>query len=313
MGNINHPHRYNSLNIALKRQFGEAVYKLGLDLNLGCPNVDGTIGTEGCIFCNTKANIPTSQMAGPLNLDDQIVKGIKYLKGRYNNVNKFIAYFQNYTNTHAPIDVLRKYFFEPLGHKDIVGVSVSTRPDCVSDEIMDLFKELSEKTYLWVEFGLSTSHNKTLDFIKRKHSAEDFIEASTKIQGANIPVCAHVILGLPGETHDDMMQTAQFLNHHKVAGVKIHNLFILKDTYLEKLYNQGEYRPMTLDEYSKIAVDFIERLDPNIIIHRFNSHGPKNLTVAPAWSTNKIETYNAVENELKKRDTWQGRDCKILY
>jgi hypothetical protein len=232
---------------------------------------------------------------------------MEYLKKRYSGVQKYIAYFQNHTNTHAKPEKLREWFSLPLRFPDVVGISISTRPDAVSEEIFEIFKELSKKTYLWIEYGLSSANDKTLAFIKRGHTSKQFEDAAVRTQELGIPVCAHVILGLPGETREDMMKTAVFLNRIKIAGVKIHNLFILKNTELEKLYLDGKYKPMTLQEYALLACDFIERLDPGIIIHRFNSHGPKDLTVAPDWSVNKIVIYNAVEAELKRRDTYQGK------
>lgn len=297
--------RYNALNPFLKQKFGEKVYKITLHADVTCPNRDGTAGSGGCIYCNPSGSIPASFTGPQKGVRQQLEEGIDYIRKRH-GANKFISYFQQHTNTYAPASRLAVWFSEAIDHPDIVGLAISTRPDCVSDEVTSLLSELNRNIFMWVELGLQSANDNTLKFLNRGHTVQDFMDAVGRLHEHNIAVCAHIILGLPGETDEDILNTTKLINVLKVEGVKIHNLHILKDTPLEKLHKEGKIKLLTLEEYAKKVVYALERLDPNILIHRFNSHAPRSLTVAPEWSINKMATFNAVEDELIRQDTRQG-------
>lgn len=239
-------------------------------------------------------------------IPDQLSYGIKYVKERH-QTDKFLAYFQNGTNTHAPAEFLRPLFESAIIHPQVVGLMISTRPDCLDEPILDLLSELNEKTYLWLELGLQSHQNHVLDHINRAHSVEEFVSACEKLAKRGIQNCVHMILGLPKETPQEMLEGADFINKLPVQGIKIHNLFVTKHTVLEKWYREGHYQPLTLEDYATLCVDYLEKLRPDIIIHRLNAHGPARLTVAPDWSINKLGTLNAIHAEIFKRDTWQGK------
>lgn len=304
---------YNSFNNWLLKRFGERVFKVMLETGLSCPNIDGTISKTGCIFCNQEAlrpNTTRDEIAGKTLLSKQLLKGIDYVIKRHNAC-KVISHFSNGTNTHAPARTLRPLFFDAISHPSVVGLAVSTRPDCISDNHIQLFYELNQKTLFWIELGLQSAHDSSLRLINRGHTARDFQNMCTRLHERGIMVCAHVILGLPGEGRKEMLATAQFLNNCGVWGVKIHNLHVLKDTELESLYHAGKVKIPSLEEYAHMAVDFMESLSPSIVIHRFQSHSPHTLTVAPLWSINKLAIVNAVEEELAIRDTRQGKKYQI--
>lgn len=323
--------RYNSVNDWLKKKFGGKIYKVSLESGCPCPNMDGTVGVGGCIFCNTESLRPATDLhltrretrdvrrelgcckdsdlgdrGSCLNIPSQLAIGIAYMKSRH-RAEKFIAYFQNRSNTHAPTEHLRQIFGEALSHPEVVGLSVSTRPDCIDENHAELFRALSASKFVWVELGLQSAHDATLKLINRGHSAADFTRAINILNAAKIPVCAHIILGLPNETPGMMIETARFLNAAGVWGVKIHNLHVLRGTVLENLYNEGKVEIPSLKTYANWVVDFLEELNPKIIIHRVNSHSPRNLTVAPEWSVNKLAIFNEVELQMRKRGTWQGK------
>jgi len=299
---------YNSLNEELQKRFGCKVFKVSLDSGCGCPNRDGKVSTSGCAFCNEQSYFPATQdnESSWQSIRETLKHGIEYVRGRHGAA-KFISYFQNGTNTYGTVDRLRTIFNLAIDHPDVVGLAIGTRPDFLSDGHIDLLAELSQKTTLWVELGLQSAHDKTLKFLNRGHTTDDFSQAVRRLKQRNIEVVAHVILGLPGESQDEMTQTARFLNEHKIDGVKIHNLHVLKGTLLEKWYNEGKIRVPTLETYAAWVVDFLENLNPSILIHRVNGHAPRHLTIAPRWSINKLAIFNAVEKELERRDTWQGK------
>jgi uncharacterized protein len=314
MRNRHSEKRYSSINNALYERFGERVYKVSLESGLSCPNKDGTIGSSGCIFCNTDSYIPKTTIdgeqyainVGELTIGEQLETGIEYVKGRH-GAKKVISYFQSGSNTHAAASTLKPIFEEAIDHPSVVGLAISTRPDCILDEHAELFDELSRKTFLWVELGLQSSHDSTLKLIERGHSVEQFVHASDLLKKFNIPICVHTILGLPGESLEMMLTTAKFLNEQDVWGAKIHNLHVLKDTKLEKMYRNGECNIPSLKEYACWVASFLETLNPNILIHRLNSHSPKRFTIAPEWSVNKLATFNEIEKQLKETDSWQGK------
>ena len=295
---------YRSINTFLKEKFGERVYKISLGASFTCPNRDGTKSTGGCIFCNPESNHPGRSIEKPIS--EQLESGVQEVLKRHHST-KFIAYLQHYSNTYADSARLKKIYAESIAHKDIVGLAVSTRPDCLDDGALEALKEISQKTFLWVELGLQTANDATLQFLERHHTKEEFVDAARKLRAAKIMTCAHMILGLPNEKSEDVFKTVALLNDEQIDGVKIHNLHVLKNTRLEKLYNDGALKVLELDEYASLVVDCLERFSPQMLIHRFNSHSPRALTVAPLWSVNKLATLNAVHSELARRDTFQGK------
>jgi radical SAM protein (TIGR01212 family) len=296
--------RYNALNQFLKDKFGVKVYKVSLHGFFSCPNRDGTKGLGGCIYCNPESNLPSRACNKPVKT--QLLEGIDGVKKRH-HADKFISYFQHYSNTYRDAKELRRLYLEALDHPDVVGLAVSTRPDCIDDGVLKLLEELNGKTYLWVELGLQSAHDGTLKFLNRHHTIADFTRAIGRLRASGILTCAHVILGLPGETRADMMDTIDFLVAEKIGGIKIHNLHVLKDTPLAKMYAEGAVKTLSLEDYACLVVDCLERLPKEVLIHRFNSHSPRWMTVAPEWSINKLGTMNAVHDELLRRDSWQGK------
>lgn len=297
--------RYNSLNQFLKNKFGTKVYKVSLFGGFTCPNRDGSKGLGGCIYCNPLSNLPL--ISSGESIKEQVAEGIGYVKKRHHGASKFISYFQHYSNTYGDISKLKKIYETAIDHTDIVGLAVSTRPDCLERGTLNLLNELNKRTFIWLEFGLQSAHDKTLKLLNRGHTVKEFEDAVKKAHELGIMTCAHIILGILGETHEDMIATIKFLTDLKVGGVKIHNLHILKDTKLSQMYEKGEIKPLSLQKYASLVVDCLERLPKETIIHRFNSHSPRNLTIAPLWSVNKLLTLNAVHEELIKRNTWQGK------
>lgn len=299
--------RYRALNTYLKSVFGEKVFKVSIDMGAACPTRDGSKGSGGCIFCNPagmKAVSETETGALP-PISRQLIEGIEYIKSRH-KARKFISYFHQHTNTYGAIPQLSSSFAEALDHPDVVGLAISTRPDCIPEEAVDLLSFFNKKTFMWVELGLQTANDDILKFLGRGHTVVDFSDAVIRLHERGISVCAHIMIGLPGETDDDIIKTIRLINSLKVEGIKIHNLHVLKNTPLEKMYNDGKIRLLSLDEYAKKVVLALKHLDPKVLVHRFNSHSPRHLTVAPEWSVNKLATFNAVEAELERQDARQG-------
>lgn len=303
---MENPHqRYLGFNELLKRRFGEKVYRVSLNSGLTCPNIDGTRAKGGCYFCNDDYLLAKSWHKRQ-DLDKQWDFGVDYMQNRH-KASKFIAYFQNGTNTHADVAILRPMFEEALQREGVVGLSISTRPDCLPEPVLDLLSELNEKTYLWIELGLQSFQNTVLEQINRAHSVEEFEEATHKLAERQIQNCTHMIFGLPGESSEQILSDVARFNALPIQGIKIHNLFVTEYTALAKWYRDGKYNPLTLEEYARLTVDYLERLRPDVVVHRLNAHGPKRLTVAPDWAVNKLATMNAVHDEMVKRDTWQGK------
>ncbi|MEO0283835.1 MAG: TIGR01212 family radical SAM protein [candidate division WOR-3 bacterium] len=297
--------RYNKFSEHLKNLFGEKVWKISVDAGFKCPP------QAKCIYCYNPSFVPeTARRKVPLK--EQILKGMEIIRNR-RKVNKFIVYFQAFTNTYGDIEFMRKVYYEALNtHPDIVGISIGTRSDTVGDEVLELLYELNKKTYLWVELGLQSANDKTMEITKRGHNVKNFEEAVFKLKEKNIRVMAHVIIGLPGDTYDDWMNTAFFLNKLKIDGVKIHPLHIVKYTELENWYREGKYKPLEMEEYINAACDFIERLEENILIARLTGEAPFNLLVAPDWCKNKMIVLNKIERELEKRESFQGKYLEDL-
>jgi hypothetical protein len=297
--------RYNSFNGALKEIFQARVYKVGLRLDFTCPNRDGTVAVGGCIYCNNASHTPQDYQPRT-SVTEQLAKGTDAVHRRH-NADKFIAYFQSYTNTYAAAAKLEKLYREALDFPGVVGLSISTRPDCIPDDVLSLLRDLSKETYLWLEIGLESMFDSTLRWVNRGHGLREFVETVERCKQQGLRVCTHLILGFPTETREQILETPSLLNRLAVDGVKLHNLHVIRNTVLEKYYNAGDFSLFSQDEYVSLVIDFLERLDPNVSIHRLTGETYRAITVAPQWSINKIGVHNAIQHELDHRDTWQGR------
>lgn len=297
--------RYYSIDSCLKGMFGEKVYRLALNGGMTCPNRDGTLGTGGCIFCSAAGSGDFAQHK-ETSIAGQLAAAKKQIRSK-RNCRKFIAYFQAYTNTYAPTDYLRKIFTEAIMDSDVVILSIATRPDCLSPEILELLTELNQIKPIWIELGLQTIHPQTIRFIRSGFTLTCFHEAVTALSERRIPVIVHVILGLPGESRKQMLETVRHVGNLNVFGIKLQLLHILSGTDLGALYRENPFRLLTQDEYCELVTDCLERLPKEITIHRLTGDGPKDLLIAPLWSSAKRRVLNQIELTLKKRNTWQGK------
>lgn len=296
--------RYHTLNHFFRERFGEKVFKISLDAGFTCPNRDGRISTGGCIFCSSRGS---GDFAGTArDLTEQFYE-VKRMMNKKWKTGKYIAYFQAYTNTYAPADILREKYYSVIGLEDVVGIAIATRPDCLPGDVLELLEEINERTYLWVELGLQTIHEKTARLINRGYALEEYIASVRELKKRNIEVVTHGILGLPGESRKDMLQTVDFIANTGTQGIKLHLLHLLKDTRLAEMHSHGELRMMSMDEYVETVVDCIERIPEEMVIHRITGDGPRDTLIGPKWSLKKFEVINAIEHLLMDRDTWQGK------
>ena len=295
--------RYNQFSRLLKDKFGAKVYKITLDAGFSCPNRDGTISKGGCIFCDEGGSFSQAH-SNLLSVEEQVQEGIKTLSERF-KAEKFMSYFQAYSNTYKPVKELEKIYNSALTDEKIVGLSIGTRPDCVDDEKLSLIAGYKDDYYTWVEYGLQSIHDKTLKKINRGHNFDCFLKAYEKTKEKGINVCVHIILGL-WETHDEMMQTAQKLAELRVDGVKIHMLCALKNTRLADMYRNNEVGFMEEDEYVQTVCDFLEYLPPETSIHRLAGNGFKKTLSAPLWLGKKFDCLNKIDREFIKRNSYQG-------
>ena len=295
--------RYNQFSAYLKNKFGAKVYKITLDAGFSCPNRDGTISTGGCIFCDDGGSFSQAH-SNLLSIEEQVNIGAKTLHDRF-KAEKFMSYFQAYTNTYKPVNELEKIYKSALNHPDVVGLSIGTRPDCVEDDKLNLISDIAQDYYTWVEYGLQSIHNKTLKKINRGHDFDCFLKAYERTKEKGINVCTHVIFGL-WETRDEILETAQKLAELKVDGVKIHMLCALKDTKLAKLYENKEIDFMSEEEYVNLVCDFLEMLPQTTTIHRLAGNGLKKNLIAPRWLGAKLDCLNKIDRELLKRNSYQG-------
>ncbi len=298
--------RYHSLGFHLRHRFGGRVQKISLDAGFTCPNVDGSVTTGGCTFCDNRSFSPSRRVRRQ-DINHQIDEGIRRLRLRYKNCDQFLAYFQPATNTYADVDRLRDVYSIPLEHPKIVGLVIGTRPDCVPDDVLDLLQELGETTYVSVELGIQTIHEKSLTWMNRGHGYDVFPDAVRRCQGRPFEVGTHVILGLPGESHDDMMATADELARLPIDSIKIHNLYAVKNTALADQVADGTVRLIGRDEYVHAVVDFIERLPPAMVVERVTGDAPPDYFVGPSWCLDKPSVLSAIRAEFVRRDTWQGK------
>lgn len=288
--------KYYPLSSYLKDKFGEKVYKITLDAGFTCPNRDGTISNIGCIFCDDGGSFSQAHPRH-LSISEQIDIGIKSQHARF-GANKFMAYFQAFSNTYKPTEELKKIYTEALKNPQIVGISIGTRPDCVDDEKLDLIASFTPKYETWIEYGLQTIHDKSLIWMNRGHNYEVFEKAYFETKNRGIKVCTHIILGLPTETKEDMLKTIEKIAELKVDGVKFHALCVMPNTPLEKMYNSGNIQLLSEDEYVDIICEAVKILPQNTIIHRLCGNGYSKTMLAPLWLNNKWETLNKINAKL---------------
>lgn len=296
--------RYNQYSAHLKQKFGVKVYKITLDAGFSCPNRDGAISNGGCIFCDDGGSFSQAH-SNLLSIEEQLEAGVENLSNRF-KAKKFMSYFQAYSNTYKPVDELEKIYKSALKHPDIVGISIGTRPDCVDKEKLALISGFKDDYYTWIEYGLQSIHYKTLKTINRGHDFDCFLKAYEMSKEAGINVCAHVILGLPCETKEDMLKTAQKLAELKVDGVKIHMLCALEGTKLSDMYNEGKISFISEEDYLNTVCDFLEILPPETTIHRLAGNGLKKNLIAPRWLGKKLDALNKIDRELERRNSYQG-------
>ena len=296
---------YYSLDAFLHERFHEKVYKISLDAGFTCPNRDGTLGTRGCIFCSAGGS---GDFAGDrrLSVSEQIDAQILNIR-RKRPVRKFIAYFQAFTNTYAPAGQLEPLYREALSRPEIAALSVATRPDCLPAPVVDLLARLNREKPVWVELGLQTIHERTARYIRRGYPLSCFEDAVSRLHRAGLDVIVHTILGLPGESEEDMLQTIRFLNPLPVRGVKLQLLHVLSGTDLAADYQKGLFQVLSEEEYIHLLIRCLEELRPDLVIHRLTGDGPKDLLLAPLWSSAKRSVLNKLHHEMARRPAWQGR------
>ncbi|MEN6325657.1 MAG: TIGR01212 family radical SAM protein [Syntrophomonas sp.] len=297
--------RYNSLNYYLRQRFGGKVFKVALDAGFTCPNRDGTYSREGCLFCGARGS---GDFAGDreCGIREQFEQ-VKAMMHRKWQARKYIAYFQAFTNTYATVDRLRQLYEEALRQEGVVGIAVATRPDCLPPEVLDLLSEISRQTYLWVELGLQSIHHKTSKLLNLHYNFDTFTNALKQLQAREIECCAHIILGLPGENHDEMLATGKELAALPVQGIKIHALHLMQGTPLLKLFQNHKFELLDRDQYVSLVVNILEMISPQVAVHRLTGDSPRALLVEPRWTLNKWEILNQIDRELTERDTWQGK------
>jgi len=298
--------RYRDFNTYLKEIFGERVQKISLDAGLGCPNRDGTISRRGCIFCDRRGSGTGALINHGLSIAQQIAEAKGFIRQRY-KAKKFIAYFQSFTNTYAPVSHLKGLYDEALAQKDMLGLSVATRPDCVDREILTLLSSYQADHLVWLEYGLQSSHDKTLKLINRGHDVACFEQSVLMADEYSINICAHIILGLPGEDREMMLQTARFLSNLPIRGVKIHLLYVIKGTPLSELYHKEGFQCLNRKEYANLVVDFLELLPSDMVIQRLTGDPIQSELVAPLWAKEKQVNLRLIQTTLERRETWQGR------
>lgn len=276
-------------------------------MDFTCPNRDGRVAVGGCTYCNNAGHTPRGHRP-EMSVREQMEQGGEAVRRR-TKAEKFIAYFQSYTNTYGPIAKLERLYREALDFPGVVGLSVATRPDCVPDPVLDLIADIARHTYVWLELGLESMHEKTLKWVNRGHGLREFIDAVERSKARGLRLCVHLILGFPTESHEEILETPTLLNRMGIDGVKLHNLHVIKNTVLEQIYLSGGFTLLSREAYISLLADFLELLTPEMVIHRLTGETYRELTVAPQWSVNKIAMINAIQEELERRESWQGRIC----
>jgi radical SAM protein (TIGR01212 family) len=301
--------RYYDFKSFLVNRFGCKVYKLQIDAGFTCPNRDGKVAVGGCAYCDGRGSIIRQQ--GPLpSVAEQINSG----KALYRNLRgaaKFIAYFQTFTNTYAPAEKLRELYGEALEQQDVIGLSIGTRPDCVDDEILCMLEDCAKRSHVWIEYGLQSIHDRTLQRMNRGHDAATFMEAVRRTAGRGLFICTHIIVGLPGETREQMLETARTIATLPIDGIKIHSLLALRGTEVGRLCEEGAITLPGKDDYVATVCDILEILPSSMVIQRLTAEGYRDILIGPDWAANKLKVLNAIDRELEKRDTWQGAKYKV--
>lgn len=297
--------RYHSLNYHLRQQFGEKIGKIALDGGFTCPNRDGSLAWGGCLFCSPSGS-GDFIAAREKSMAEQFAQGREGLQKKW-AVNKYIAYLQSFTNTYAPTEKLRQVYETALAQPGVAGLSIATRPDCLPDEVLDLLAELNYHHYLTVELGLQTIHERSADYFNLKYHYQDFLQAVDNLRTRQINVCAHVILGLPGEDRDDMLATANAVARLPIQGIKIQLLHLMRGTPLAKIYENQSFPFLSKEEYVDLVVSFLEILPPQMVIHRLTGDSPRKTLIGPAWSMDKRSVLNAIDRELLIKNSWQGK------
>ena len=298
---------YHSLDYELKRQFGQKIYKVSLDGGMSCPNRDGTLGTGGCTFCSQggSGEFAVGRLACP-DVWEQIEKAKKRVWRKISSEGKYIAYFQSYTNTYAPVSYLRELFERAMSHPDIVALSIGTRPDCLPEDVVALLEKLNQIKPVWVELGLQTIHEDTARRIQRGYGLEVFEDAYARLKEAGLTGIVHVILGLPGESREDMLKTVDYLGKIPVDGIKLQLLHILKGSQMAAEYEKHPFALLTMEEYLDLVLECVAHLPPSVVIHRLSGDGAKSLLVGPEWSGNKKRVLNAMMRKFREEGIFQG-------
>ncbi|MEE1281430.1 MAG: TIGR01212 family radical SAM protein [Acutalibacteraceae bacterium] len=296
---------YYSANKYYRNIFNGKVYKISLNGGMTCPNRDGTVGTGGCIFCSNKGSGDFSPVSS-MSINEQIEESIKRVRSKIKE-DKFIAYFQSFTNTYAPVEYLEKIFIQAINHKSIVGLSIGTRPDCLGDDVLELLERLNKIKPVFVELGLQTIHEKTAQYINRGYPLEVFDTAVDNLKKIGVNVIVHIIVGLPYETEDMIYQTVDYVGNSGADGIKLQLLHILEGTRLAQEYNENKFEVLTLEKYTDIICNCIERIPEDMVIHRITGDGPKNILIAPKWSGNKKMVLNTINKAIKDGNITQGR------
>jgi radical SAM protein (TIGR01212 family) len=300
----NNAKRYYDLKSYWVNRFGCRVHKLPIDAGFTCPNRDGSVAAGGCIYCDGRGS--ALRQSGPLpSVGDQVRRGKVFYRQRP-KAEKFIAYFQTFTNTYAPVEKLRSLYDEALAEEDVIGLSIGTRPDCVPDETLALIRSYAERSHVWLELGLQSIHDRTLGAIHRGHDVAAFRDAVQRAGGGPILICVHIIVGLPGETREEILETAKAIAALPVQGIKIHSLLALEGTALGGRYQRGEVILMTREAYVGAVCDILEILPPGMVIQRLTAEGYQEIFLGPAWAGNKLAVLNAIDREMETRDSWQG-------
>lgn len=300
--------RYNSFGAFMRKKFGSTVYKVNVDAGFTCPNRDGTLGVSGCIYCNNDSFRPGS-CSPSLSVSEQIKNGISHIRKRY-KTEKFLAYFQPFTNTYAPIEVLETLYTEALKEPGIIGLAIGTRPDAIDKEKIDMLESLAEKYFILIEYGLQSIYDKSLEFINRGHDYKTFLDAVDLTQNRGIHIGAHLIAGFPTETREEMLAMADEISLLNIGFLKVHQLQIVKDTPLENMYKEDPFHAFGYEEYLDFIADFIERVSPDIVLQRLFATAPDNILIAPRWDRNRHRILNDIEKTLESRDTFQGKKYK---
>lgn len=296
---------YHSLDYMLRERFGEKVYKVTLNGGMSCPNRDGKLGTRGCIFCSAGGSGDFAADSS-LSITEQIDRQISILSAK-RPIHKYIAYFQAFTNTYAPVEYLEKIFTEALSHPGIAALSIGTRPDCLGKDVVTLLSRLNRQKPVWVELGLQTIHEKTAVYIRRGYPLSCFEDAVKRLRSEDIEVIVHTILGLPGESTQDILNTMEYLNHQDIQGIKLQLLHVLRGTDLASDYEKGLFCTYERDEYISLVISCLEHLRPDMVIHRITGDGPKDLLISPLWASRKREVLNLLHHQMKENHNYQGR------